>query len=101
MIRRPPTSTRPDTLCPYTALFRSCRVNAAAMLPVRVLVTYAEEKHGARHFLQHIGKILGAHDRIAQAQESLAAEHRVRHPLAERNGGFVAYRHRKTFRDPH
>src|SRR3546814_9162379 len=25
MIRRPPRSTRPDTLFPYTTLFRSCR----------------------------------------------------------------------------
>src|SRR3546814_8869645 len=25
MIRRPPRSTRTDTLCPYTTLFRSCR----------------------------------------------------------------------------
>src|SRR3546814_14057598 len=25
MIRRPPISTRTDTLCPYTTLFRSCR----------------------------------------------------------------------------
>src|SRR3546814_13171227 len=24
MVRRPPRSTRTDTLCPYTALFRSC-----------------------------------------------------------------------------
>src|SRR3546814_11476197 len=26
MIRRPPRSTRPDTLCPYTTLFRSALV---------------------------------------------------------------------------
>src|SRR3546814_5315728 len=26
MIRRPPRSTRTDTLCPYTTLFRSARV---------------------------------------------------------------------------
>src|SRR3546814_18137364 len=26
MIRRPPRSTRPDTLCPYTTLFRSAEV---------------------------------------------------------------------------
>src|SRR3546814_17317622 len=28
MIRRPPRSTRTDTLCPYTTLFRSIPVNA-------------------------------------------------------------------------
>src|SRR3546814_2025744 len=31
MIRRPPRSTRPDTLCPYTTLFRS-RTGRAARL---------------------------------------------------------------------
>src|SRR3546814_7538231 len=30
MIRRPPRSTRTDTLFPYTTLFRSCRVGARA-----------------------------------------------------------------------
>src|SRR3546814_6101996 len=30
MILRPPRSTRTDTLCPYTTLFRSCRSCTAA-----------------------------------------------------------------------
>src|SRR3546814_6602268 len=30
MIRRPPRSTRTDTLFPYTTLFRSCRANGIA-----------------------------------------------------------------------
>src|SRR3546814_14886959 len=30
MIRRPPRSTRTDTLCPYTTLFRSCKRRSAA-----------------------------------------------------------------------
>src|SRR3546814_20379738 len=36
MIRRPPRSTRTDTLFPYTTLFRSCRLLAAgqALRPV-------------------------------------------------------------------
>src|SRR3546814_15088757 len=35
MIRRPPRSTRTDTLFPYTTLFRSCRVDddATAIFP--------------------------------------------------------------------
>src|SRR3546814_15599929 len=32
MIRRPPRSTRTDTLCPYTTLFRSMKVNSVAGL---------------------------------------------------------------------
>src|SRR3546814_13700449 len=33
MIRRPPISTRTDTLCPYTTLFRSARPRLASHLP--------------------------------------------------------------------
>src|SRR3546814_13975877 len=36
MIRRPPRSTRTDTLFPYTTLFRSRILAARAMLPVSV-----------------------------------------------------------------
>src|SRR3546814_18043506 len=35
MIRRPPSSTRPDPLCPYTTLFRSRRRRASAPAPAR------------------------------------------------------------------
>src|SRR3546814_1175028 len=35
MIRRPPRSTRTDTLFPYTTLFRSCCANANASQPIR------------------------------------------------------------------
>src|SRR3546814_9006924 len=33
MIRRPPRSTRTDTLFPYTTLFRSCQYIVAVILP--------------------------------------------------------------------
>src|SRR3546814_9112714 len=33
MIRRPPRSTRTDTLFPYTTLFRACRSGAVAGAP--------------------------------------------------------------------
>src|SRR3546814_5342063 len=36
MIRRPPRSTRTDTLCPYTTLFRSARAPAQRVRPVAV-----------------------------------------------------------------
>src|SRR3546814_15441969 len=35
MIRRPPRSTRTDTLFPYTTLFRSARCAAAGFLAIR------------------------------------------------------------------
>src|SRR3546814_3363478 len=37
MIRRPPRSTRTDTLCPYTTLFRSLRIGEALSLTGAVL----------------------------------------------------------------
>src|SRR3546814_2571259 len=36
MIRRPPRSTRTDTLFPYTTLFRSSRQHVAAFLPFQL-----------------------------------------------------------------
>src|SRR3546814_7204608 len=36
MIRRPPRSTRTDTLFPYTTLFRSVLLNRSPTLPLRV-----------------------------------------------------------------
>src|SRR3546814_6397397 len=41
MIRRPPRSTRTDTLFPYTTLFRSC-TSASGIGPVRI------QRRGAR-----------------------------------------------------
>src|SRR3546814_1292258 len=35
MIRRPPRSTRTDTLCPYATLFRSCREYANAQIDIQ------------------------------------------------------------------
>src|SRR3546814_8934477 len=37
MIRRPPRSTRTDTLFPYTTLVRSVRVNAISAGPIKTL----------------------------------------------------------------
>src|SRR3546814_20211485 len=40
MIRRPPRSTRTDTLFPYTTLFRSAILSAALTLPNRTITRY-------------------------------------------------------------
>src|SRR3546814_9973688 len=42
MIRRPPRSTRTDTLFPYTTLFRSSSVFAAGNSPVNMNITNGE-----------------------------------------------------------
>src|SRR3546814_20316764 len=50
MIRRPPRSTRTDTLCPYTTLFRSGKTANLAGAPVgrpRLCQTFVE--HRAAH----------------------------------------------------
>src|SRR3546814_2879791 len=49
MIRRPPRSTRPDTLFPYTTLFRSF----AESLGRQAIVQRRRPCHQPRHDLQH------------------------------------------------
>src|SRR3546814_2819250 len=46
MIRRPPRSTRTDTLFPYTTLFRSARRHQRAR-PLRRLVRLSDGRHAA------------------------------------------------------
>src|SRR3546814_1770016 len=43
MIRRPPRSTRTDTLFPYTTLFRSVGVPAATRMPLRPFLVSAPQ----------------------------------------------------------
>src|SRR3546814_20559638 len=42
MLRRPPLSTRTDTLFPYTTLFRSCCQNAMMMTGAPIKLTQAD-----------------------------------------------------------
>src|SRR3546814_4513677 len=44
MIRRPPRSTRTDTLFPYTTLFRSSRASPARAAPVRARTQWLDRK---------------------------------------------------------
>src|SRR3546814_6224493 len=55
MIRRPPRSTRTDTLCPYTTLFRSSRRPARPRLPP-LRPTDADPQRGLRHL--HLVRLL-------------------------------------------
>src|SRR3546814_17446329 len=48
MIRRPPRSTRTDTLFPYTTLFRSCAQIGRELL-LQVLHHQVDPELGARH----------------------------------------------------
>src|SRR3546814_15176063 len=75
MIRRPPRSTRTDTLFPYTTLFRSGRGGDGALLPApradgdaRAWIGRAPLRHGGRapvalHSLGAGGGVLAGRDR--------------------------------------
>src|SRR3546814_14953357 len=81
MIRRPPRSTRTDTLVPYTTLFRSERhvhadhADVDAIAEVAGSVAVAGEDGGAvavgiRHRkLQRLAVILGAHHREHRSED--------------------------------
>src|SRR3546814_21113134 len=66
MIRRPPRSTRTDTLFPYTTLFRSDHGGLAREIGVRGIIV------GAEFDARHIGDAdlaavaVGAHDDVAE-----------------------------------
>src|SRR3546814_15817677 len=56
MIRRPPRSTRTDTLFPYTTLFRSTRVLDAELVAVRQPSRHAVVAGG-----QHVARVVEQH----------------------------------------
>src|SRR3546814_19955100 len=109
MIRRPPRSTRTDTLFPYTTLFRSegdrgagggRQQEADDLAALRILRYTSAEHHGARHQAAVAERLAldVLHRRLAaamdpaglqQSQEQRArvlvvnAEHHVRHHAVE------------------
>src|SRR3546814_20241983 len=97
MIRRPPRSTRTDTLVPYTTLFRSAGADplaaVRAALHKRVSGLY---QAGARAFLRYVGSAeigLAALRRHRHADAGpRPAELPARHP--PRPGGFHHRSHR-------
>src|SRR3546814_1840645 len=64
MLRRPPRSTRTDTLCPYTTLFRSH--------PIRVRIYAPKAKHAANYAEAHR---LGHRPQWANGQADRSEEH--------------------------
>src|SRR3546814_18231258 len=78
MIRRPPRSTRTDTLFPYTTLFRSPRGGASALFP---------NVHGGRLSPDAIQCLLAKHVRTARAhcpslRHKRVSPHVLRHTAA-------------------
>src|SRR3546814_18583079 len=59
MIRRPPRSTRTDTLFPYTTLFRSVAVEHARKTPTGVLYNEVPDRVADSLFLVALGYAAG------------------------------------------
>src|SRR3546814_16352669 len=64
MVRTPPRSTRTDTLCPYTTLFRSQR---RCVLVGAFRKQGVEQRHVVPHLSQHRGNLDGGERRIRLA----------------------------------
>src|SRR3546814_4625907 len=56
MRRRPPRSTRTDTLFPYTTLFRSFRYNVGALLRILLLAEIGQPSHSKTCALRRCGE---------------------------------------------
>src|SRR3546814_13397797 len=82
MIRRPPRSTRTDTLFPYTTLFRSCRAGRArhSASPCPAVPRGRRPCHSSRSF-----------HRLRQHVLVIAA-----HYLADRDAGLDRLDHRRS-----
>src|SRR3546814_17874129 len=76
MIRRPPRSTRTDTLFPYTTLFRS----VGAEVAIRIELGHAQARHAV--FDGEVEPGIQVHRRIVPVQEmpALQARHHAVHP---------------------
>src|SRR3546814_9306990 len=67
MIRRPPRSTRTDTLFPYTPLFRSCTLSARWSTSRGISAASTSSGRG-RRATRRDRRREGAHDRLEDAQ---------------------------------
>src|SRR3546814_19961759 len=76
MIRRPPRSTRTDTLFPYTTLFRSC--GNPLSVRRRILLAHQNQFVAAANDLAIEGLRRGAGERLRIAQLENAHEFRAR-----------------------
>src|SRR3546814_20907989 len=93
MIRLPPRSTRTDTLCPYTTLFRSLLIELAQMpMPAALRVTRdILRSFGEEHVL--LERTARARDAVLQvADDIVEIDHVAGHQRSER----ILHRRRVT-----
>src|SRR3546814_7815404 len=80
MIRRPPRSTRTDTLCPYTTLFRSGRCDTLAVFVDHALAVFLDERAALRR--QQVEHVLGRSaepDALRADDDGSVDQDRMRH----------------------
>src|SRR3546814_14948731 len=84
MVRRPPRSTRTDTLIPYTTLFRSTRqiaMDGSQKLPQRLLAPIAA-RLAAGQGIEALSLAVAAWMRWQAGRDDLGNAHGVDEPLA-------------------
>src|SRR3546814_15021481 len=84
MIRRPPRSTRTDTLFPYTTLFRSKAAEAGIDLPAPAPARLSAHELG-------LIKLLAQFPRTVEASASAREPHRIAFFLADVAAAFHAW----------
>src|SRR3546814_10675442 len=90
MIRRPPRSTRTDTLFPYTTLFRSPRAIGVALVLAQILHQAAAEAaadHGVGQLQRDVVRVGGGNRRPAQPHCGLHAAVALHQHELRRRGG--------------
>src|SRR3546814_12308914 len=80
MIRRPPRSTRTDTLFPYTTLFRSPELTLVGVIDADLGLEGGDLRAGERTY-QQIAQVAGRAGRGSKPGEVLI---QTRHPEADR-----------------
>src|SRR3546814_5151004 len=91
MIRRPPRSTRTDTLFPYTTLFRSLiELNDASLDSSADLTVYGDDVEGVTAFHPDGDPEVAISDRLANDPRR---ENRLRTTLAHEFGHVHFHRH--------
>src|SRR3546814_13643782 len=85
-IRRPPRSTRTDTLCPYTTLFRSCPVLPLLRSQEIEQIGGVGLKQPARRAMTRIDIEIGGKSQDRESPRARAAEECAAwdHPIRER-----------------
>src|SRR3546814_12228407 len=99
MIRRPPRSTRTDTLFPYTTLFRSPPLADRLHVEHRArpaAIDIAEDHHLAE--IRHVGRALRLRQRLQQRRPAVD---RIDHRLVEIALQRLVLRQRRSHRQPY